>query len=486
MLPQTHSSKADSAKPRSLFCTVSRIKRSFHKLAGSKLVRAFLLCGIVAAAFALMSWQTSNHNTVSGQATATCPQVSVPALTHGFVLSPPRLPDGDHFLLPQPFNFALPTVVAGTTIFNANPSAFGGNIDVVGGFAGTTPQGVSFSSPSSSFTMLSCTDSVWDFSFLVASSGATVGDTLRFFAQNASGTTTLNILTLTVEANGVRVTAINAFVFVFLNDRLGNVGRLAVGDFVPFVAAAGGAGSRTSLLTVAYQMRPDSPFNACLQLGLTINRASGQGATSVLITDVIVKRMEVAGDRARTDRGLIGGLTGGYPTGLVCDVICPLCPPVKCDTICFRSADYWLLHLKAAPGGLIFVSGQNFGQGISTNNLEALKFLLQGGASRIFGGLSLQGFFNQQFVTAQLNLLLSTGGGSPTFFNVQWANLSCYGLTFTPVTLSNGVVLSSNSMVKELFMQAYLAAVQNRSQDFLALANVFLLLNGTDPSNVCQ
>jgi hypothetical protein len=463
--------------------TIQRVRQMLR----SGLGRSIVFGLATALAFIGASWQKSAEQIVIGQATTTCATIQVPMLTHGFTTSA-QLPQGDHFLLPQPFSFAIPSAAPGLSVFNVNPTTFGGSITDVGGFAGTNPQAFSFSTPGARFTALSCTDSVWDTSFVLASRGSTVGDTVTYFTQGPDGNPSINLITLTVEANGVRVTAINQWVYLFLNDRLGNAGRLSVGDFVSFVAGAGDAGSRTGLFTLAYQMRSDSPLNACLQLGVSINRANGIGATSLLVTDVIVKRMEAAGDRARSQAGLIAGLTGGYPTALMCPVVCPQCPtpPVKCDTFCWRSADYWLLNLRRLPAGKVYISGVNFNIAISTRNLDAIKIALGYCGADLYGPLSPQERFNREWVAAQLNELWAACGGSPNYYNAQWTNLSCYGFNFAPVTLSNGFVLSPNSMVKDLFQQSFLAAVQNRFVDFQALANVLALFNGNDPLNVCN
>ncbi len=457
----------------------------------SRTFRAALFCALIAAAFLFSGWPNGTEQVVAGQATTNCPTFAVPAFTHGFETSG-QLPQGDHFLLAQPFNFTTPLSAPGLNIFSVNAGSFGGTVTGVGGFDGTSPQGFSYSTPNSRFTALACTDSVWDFSFVIASTGAAVGDTVTFFTQAPSGTPSFNIITLTVEAAGVRVTSLNSFVSLFLNNRLAQGGQLSVGDFIPFVAAAGSAGTRTGLLTLAYQMRSDSPLDACLQLGVSVNRGAGAGAVALLITDVIVKRNEIAGDRARTQRGLIAGLGGGYPTGLVCPVICPQCPvpPVKCDTFCFRSADYWVLHLKQLqvrmPNGKVWLNGVNFNQAVSLKNIDAIKIALQWCGADLYGALGPQERFNREWLAAQLNELWAACGGSPSYYNAQWSNLSCYGFSFAPVTLSNGVVITTNSMVKDLFYQAYLASIQNRHVDFLPLANLFALFNGNDPLSVCN
>jgi hypothetical protein len=245
------------------------------------------------------------------------------------------------------------------------------------------------------------------------------------------------------------------------------------------------------------QMTIDSPLNECLQLGVNLARSNGTGTTSVLITDVIVNRNEVAGDRNRTTTGFLGGLIGGYPTGAVCQAICPVCAPpptptptptptsVKCDTFCLRSPQYWLSNIRRLPNGRVFISGVNFNQAVSTRDNYQISLALEGNTSRLFGALSPQERFNQGWVTVQINLLGSAAGGSPNYFNVQWSPLSCYGLNFMPVTLSNGAVIAPATMFKDLLMQAQLAAARNHSADFLALAGLFNLLNGDDPRGFC-
>lgn len=92
---------------------------------------------------------------------------------------------------------------------------------------------------------------------------------------------------------------------------------------------------------------------------------------------------------------------------------------------------------------------------------------------------------NQEFVAAQLSINSAGGAGSPVAYNVFWSMLSCYNITFAPVTLSNGFVLSPASMLNDLFEQAQLAIRQNRTADMDKLALVFDLLNGNDPLGRC-
>ena len=90
---------------------------------------------------------------------------------------------------------------------------------------------------------------------------------------------------------------------------------------------------------------------------------------------------------------------------------------------------------------------------------------------------------NQQFVAAQLSLSAVASGLSS--ISVLNARLGCYSVAlanFQPVTLSNGVVISLNSTVGDLFSQAQSAIRENRTQDMVPLAQIFALIAtcGTD------
>jgi hypothetical protein len=147
--------------------------------------------------------------------------------------------------------------------------------------------------------------------------------------------------------------------------------------------------------------------------------------------------------------------------------------PVKCDTVCYRSIQYYLTNgMNRLPNGAILIGGTNFNNPVSIQrNKELIMQVLQGGT----GPLQM---LNKQFVAMQLSLASAGGTGSPVVFNTFWSPIRCSGITFTPVTLSNGVSLSRDSLLDTLFMQAQLAIRENRTQDMVALANIIALLNG--------
>jgi len=146
--------------------------------------------------------------------------------------------------------------------------------------------------------------------------------------------------------------------------------------------------------------------------------------------------------------------------------------PFKCDTVCFRSIQFWSLFGLDRVNGSVLVGGVNFNNYISIQrNKDLLTNVLQGGP----GPLQQ---LNQQFVALQLSLIYAGGTGSPVVFNTFWSPLSCSGIDFTPVTLSNGVTLSRLSLLDTLFNQTLNAIKENRTQDMAALASIIALLNG--------
>ncbi len=158
--------------------------------------------------------------------------------------------------------------------------------------------------------------------------------------------------------------------------------------------------------------------------------------------------------------------------------------PTKCDTLCYRSAAYWLLNPYEIPNGTVVIYGVNNNAPVSTSRWSSIVQALQG--NPMGANLTPREVFNREYVAAQLNILNQGGPGSPVWVNTMWANLSCYGIAFNPITLSSGAVLTQTSMVKELYMHIT-AAVQSRNNADLAKLTVVLqLLNGNNPLNVCN
>ncbi len=148
------------------------------------------------------------------------------------------------------------------------------------------------------------------------------------------------------------------------------------------------------------------------------------------------------------------------------------CVSTKCDTICWRSTQHWINNSRYLPGGTVLISGVNANNPVGIQqNLPAVRQALQGGSSAMQR-------INKEYVTAQLSLAANGGGGSPVVFNVFWSPLSCSGVSFSPVTLSNGVTLAPSSLLDTLNTQTVLTIKENRHADMFLLANIWTLVNG--------
>jgi uncharacterized protein (TIGR03437 family) len=259
---------------------------------------------------------------------AGCPllQFKAPLATYGFVKSS-LLPDGDEFLLQQPLSMTVVSpFTSGIEIFNVSSSTFGGSAGDIGGFAGTSLQGLSLSSPGTRVEAASCTDRLRNLDFEIAGTSGNLGDMIRVFLQDGNGNGDQDLARFTVELAGVRVVFLNPNVSLFLNNRIGiGAGQLTTGSLVAMNIAAGSAGFRTQLLTLTLSRTAGSPLNQCEQLGVELTHSAASGKTSLVLTDAVVDRVELPGDRVRPQLGLIAGVGGGYPTGLLCGAVCPTC-----------------------------------------------------------------------------------------------------------------------------------------------------------------
>lgn len=160
--------------------------------------------------------------------------------------------------------------------------------------------------------------------------------------------------------------------------------------------------------------------------------------------------------------------------------------PVKCDTICFRPPALCQIFFDKLPAGTILISGVNNNNpiNIQTNGTLIRNALIPCPIS--FCTLTPVQYFNQQFVAAQLALAAVGGPSSAAGINALWSNLRCYSTlaNFQPVQLSNGVILTPNSMLKDLFEQARKVITENRTaadraSDMTKLADLLKLLNST-------
>ena len=253
-------------------------------------------------------------------------QFAVPLATYGFTKTA-VLKDGDLFLLPQSLTLTLVSVPpGGATIFPVDESTFGGEAIDFGGFPDTKLKGLALSTPQVGVTAVSCSDSFRALNFMLASKGMAVGDRIRLGLQGPGGVKSQDLAIFTVQANGIVVTALNSNAVLYRGNRLGTgSGRLTLGALIALDIPAGSSGMRTDLLTLLFSKAPSSPLNGCFQLVVNIARGQGDGSTAIVFTDAVVNRIALSTDAANPGFGLIAGLTGGFPTGLVCQAACPTC-----------------------------------------------------------------------------------------------------------------------------------------------------------------
>ena len=410
--------------------------------------------------------------TAVGNGEGICLQFTTPAVTHGQING-----EDEIFLLPKPIVFTASTTFPSASVFNINPANFGR----FPALSNTAPQGITAMTPNTTIRALSCTDSFWDMVFEISTKGQTEGDMVTLFLQNPNGSGVQILAMFTIQNGGVVLNSVHPDITFLMN---GN-GPFGAGSFIPLMVPAGAGGVSTPQLTLVWSMNMSSPLNGCFQMGVDIKRVGGNGMTSFAPQYVVVKRM---GNEAEGN-GIYNGGNGTYPTGLICNSVCTGCflqptptpsptptptpppMPIKCDTICFRSPSFYLLRLNYLPNGSILISGVNFNNPISIQrSKDQIRIALQGSGT---GMLNL----NREFVAMQISLAYAGGLGSPVVFNTYWSPLRCSGITFQPVTLSNGVTITPDSLIDTLFMQTQQAIRENRTADMGPLASIMALLN---------
>jgi hypothetical protein len=437
---------------------------------------------------------SSNHQTsiVQSAKAAQFLRLNIPAVVHGFEKMS-QLPDGDLFLLPDPLQMAITDAPEGAKVFAIGLETFGGNAESIGALPGIAPHGLTLSTPNSKVVAKSCSESIWDSNFVLAATPGTVGDTVRFFLEQSDGGKGPELALFTIKNSGVEVTQLHSDLMLFVNNRFATGPSLMEGGSIAYAGSAGESGMRTDLLTFAWPMLGFSELQGCYRLGIEITRGDNAGTTSVVVTDVVVIRNRVTGDENNVGSGLLRSLRGGFPTGFPCKAECPFppeppVPPVPnpgpdasndCITTCFRSPQYFRLNIDRLPDGTVLIGGFNSNIPVCTDNQRVIGLALRGGYTPLQK-------LNQEFVTAQLNILSAGCDGSPIFFSAMEGRLSCYGLDFDEITLSNGFILSPDTKLKDLYQQTRFAISDNRANDQIVLTQIFDLLNGNNPLGVCN
>ncbi len=422
-------------------------------------------------------------------------RLKIPAVVHGFEKSP-QLPDGDLFLQTLPVEMAASDAPESARVFPINIETFGGDGESVGALPTVKPQGLSLSEPNSKVTAKTCTEEIWDSNLMIAATPGTYGDKVRLFLEHSDGKPGPQLALFTVQNTGVEVTQLHPHLMLFVGNRYATGPMVKQGASVAYLTSAGESGMRTDLLTFAWPMMGFSELQGCYRLGVEIERGDNSGATSVVFTDIVVIRNRVAGDENNPGAGLLRNLRGGFPTGLPCKAECPFppeppnppLPPLpnpgggagdECNAICYRSAQYFKLNIKQLPRGTVVIAGVNGNNPVTTTNTRVLGLALAGGYTTVQK-------LNQEFVTAQLNVLNAGGDGSPKVFYAMEGKLTCYNLNFEEVTLSNGFTLSPETRLKDLYQQTRFSITDSRISDMVELTKIYQLLNGNNPLGVCN
>lgn len=229
---------------------------------------------------------------------------------------------GDAFLLKTPTTFTLVNSSGDVSFFPTNYINFGGNeVPQAIATAGQSALGLQVSGSGSSATALSCRDHFWDINFMLAGLGATAGDKIRLvMQQDDSGKGAFSLATFTVNAdgNGVTLTGLEPTATLFANGHIAQ----NVGAIIPYSINAGASGKHTAQITIALSMNKTAPTMGCQFLGIEVQRASGNGTSTVVINDIVVVR---DGGTTATGTGIFSGQTGTYPTKPECDGACPSC-----------------------------------------------------------------------------------------------------------------------------------------------------------------
>jgi hypothetical protein len=226
------------------------------------------------------------------------------------------LPQGDLFLLPQTLSLQQCDVPPGASVmtltninFGENPSWNRVNPQVFTNappgatccFFGDQPQ-------DTLLRVVSSPDSFQAIHFALAGRAARGGEFVRLFLFTSLGEITL--AQFRVEFQGATLIYLHPSVGLFANDPTGDGTSKKIGDFLNFITSAGESGSHTGLLT----LKLGNDLTGCYPLGLEIIRYDPEGQASIALVGATVNRDAKPGDADLTDRGLRGGLTGGFPT----------------------------------------------------------------------------------------------------------------------------------------------------------------------------
>jgi len=151
------------------------------------------------------------------------------------------------------------------------------------------------------------------------------------------------------------------------------------------------------------------------------------------------------------------------------------CNPI----ICFRSANYYSLWFGSSeiPNGTVLITGVNGNVRVNTTDAR-VRMALAGQLGEL----------NRQYVAAQLNILNAGGLAAANVITALKSALACYGLKFSPVSLSVGELSTGSKLEKLLQMVEGNSLVTGPAQgsDACILARILRDLNGDSLSSLCH
>ncbi|MGE0882993.1 MAG: pre-peptidase C-terminal domain-containing protein [Blastocatellales bacterium] len=150
---------------------------------------------------------------------------------------------------------------------------------------------------------------------------------------------------------------------------------------------------------------------------------------------------------------------------------------LNCQTTCLQSANYYVININRLPQGYVIIPGVNFNNPVQIqSNLTDVRRVLRGGNDP----MQLLG---KEYLAIQISL---AAVNSSFLSGVVNSSIRCYGVSFAPVQLDNGITLTRITVLRDVMAQARLAILENRTDDMVRIAGILALLNGNDPNNRCN
>lgn len=150
-----------------------------------------------------------------------------------------------------------------------------------------------------------------------------------------------------------------------------------------------------------------------------------------------------------------------------------------CRTICFQSAQYYVLNPnRVPPQGEVLIGGVNNNLPVLIqDNQAAVQMALQAGGTPLSN-------ITREYLAAQISILAADDQANVA--SILNSALRCYGLIFAEVNLTNRTKITPDTTVGTLLTQARLAILNSRTLDMIRIAPILLQLNGADPNSRCR